>query len=51
MYDPTTKQYVFDPYAEADYFILSNHPEFGSARVFETIAQPPPTPAISGRSR
>jgi hypothetical protein len=39
---------IYDPYAEADYFTLLGHPEFGSVRVFEAIAQPPGNPGSTG---
>ena len=48
VYNPITRQYVYDPYAEADFFTLSAHPEFGSVRVFDVFAQPAGNPGNSG---
>jgi hypothetical protein len=39
---------VFDPVPEADYFVLQGHPEFGSVRVYEAVAQPTPPLGVTG---
>jgi hypothetical protein len=39
---------VFDPIPEADYFVLQGHPEFGSVRVYEAVAQPASLPGVTG---
>ncbi len=48
IYNPVTQQYQYDTYAEADFFTLAAHPEFGSVRVFDAYAQPPGNPGNSG---
>jgi hypothetical protein len=44
--DPIT--HLFDPLLEADMFVLQDHPEFGSVRVYEAVAQPTGNPGVTG---
>jgi len=46
--DPNPVTHLFDPIPEADMFVLQGHPEFGSVRVFEAVAQPAGNPGVTG---